>query len=199
MPDEPSAGLRRWDREIVDEYMQRLAGEPRPLSSCAITLQSRCLRDLVLVLADVAVRSADRLGPGLATLDNAVLRDAALSVAVARYVAILPSPDRARGDNALAERILAGLVLRLDAAQGERAPSLVQLSFTLPADRYEQVNAEVRRVLAATDLSDLGDYRDDVEADLLSSLVEAVALEWMHQRSARPRHPPQVVGSRRGI
>lgn len=174
--------LARWDQEVIDSYLARLAGTAPPLRSCPITLQTRCARDLVMVSADLAVRSASRLGDALATLDNAVLRDAALGIAIARYVAILPSPTRQAGDNAIAERILASLVLRFDAARGEAA-ALTRLTISLPAEPYDALVEEVARVLAGTDLVDLGDYRDALEPDVRSSVIEAIAFEWMHQRS----------------
>lgn len=174
---ERRAAFEKWDSNIVTAYRGRGA-DGGTLLPCPITFHGAHARSLILVVADISVRSSNALGESLATLDPGRMRDAALEAAIDRYLAMAaPSGDR---DNRLGERILAGLVHR---GEPDYRSALVGLTAALPARTLESLDAEIERVLGGTHLDGLDDWPGDLIFDLRSSLVEATTTEWMHQRA----------------
>lgn len=172
--------LQRWDADIAVAYVARGREDSR-LSPCTITLQRSYTRDLVLVAADLAVRCSDVLGGSLATLHNTGIRDAALSVAIDRYLSAAPGSRGLGGNmNTVVDRLLEGLVYRRD-PQLHRG--LVILTADLPVNTLADLDAEVSRVLGGTDLTDLGTWHGDLPTDVRSSVIEAVVVEWMRLRA----------------
>lgn len=175
-------GVEHWDPKIIDAYLDRTTSR-LPLSACETTLQASYVRQLVVVVADLAVRSSVQMGISLAALESSVMRDAALSVALDRYLAVLPRPSRpADGhfSDRISERILSGLVFRRDP---DRHGTLTKLSVSLPSSVRDQLDREVDRVLTEVDSTDLEHWGRDFAADIGSSIIEAIAAEWMHRRS----------------
>jgi hypothetical protein len=172
------SALRTWDSEIVAAYIGQMEGDQAcTRTSFDITLQRVHARDLILVVADTAVRSSDLLGVSMATFDSLRMRDAALSVVIERYLAVLPGPDQRDGDNRLAERILVGLILRREPDHHAR---LTRQTVVLPTAVCAALNAEVGRVLCGIDLNGSSGH---LATDLRSSLVEGIIATWMHQRA----------------
>jgi hypothetical protein len=174
------SALQEWDSEIVAAYAALDGDQVAAVMPSEVTLQRGHARNLVLVVADIAVRSSEALGRSLATLDNSRMRDAALGIAIGRYLAVLPHPDRRDGDNRLAERILTGLIQRREPSARS---SLVKLSTALPTTAREALDAEITRVLSGVDLTDLGEWHGDFATDVRSSVVEAIIVEWMCGRA----------------
>jgi hypothetical protein len=172
--------LRAWDSEIVAAYIERDQGIQKVAATpCELTLQRAHARDLILVVADVAVRSARLLGESLAALDSTGMRDEALGIAVSRYLAVLPSASGRDGDSRVAERILTGLIERRE----PRTRASLRISVALPISAREGLDAEIDRVLSGIDLTDLNGWNGDLASDVRSSVVEAIAGEWMHLRA----------------
>jgi hypothetical protein len=115
----------------------------------------------------------------MAALKNSAMRDAALGVAVGRYLSVLPRPNRSGGGR-LSERILSGLTFR---REPELYRTLVSLPVAMAPRVRDELDHQVNRVLAATDMTDLDAWQGDLAIDLRSSVIEAIAVEWMHQRS----------------
>ncbi|NLT06643.1 MAG: hypothetical protein GXY03_10085 [Solirubrobacterales bacterium] len=169
---------------IINAYLARTSSpHPLALRECATTIQASHIRRLVIVVSDLAVRSSAQIGPALAALKSSVMRDTALSVALNHYLPILPRPSRpvdGQFADRISERILTGLILRRDS---DGLSALTTLPLSLPRSVQSQLDREVGRVLAEVDLTDVERGSEDFAADVRSSIVEAIAAEWMHQRA----------------
>jgi hypothetical protein len=172
--------LRRWDSEIISEYLARAtSGVPDPLSACKITLQRSYARQLVMVVADLSVRSSDELGTELANMDSTMMRDIVVGAGIGRYVSALPTSAQSE-EHPIADHIVSGLIVRRDP---ETRLTLLRLTVDLPRRTRHQLDSEINRVLRETDPTDLDDWHGDLVADLRSSVIEAIIGEWMHMRA----------------
>ena len=172
--------MERWDKEVVDDYLARVVPASAPSASpCDLTLQGAYTRALILVVADLTVRASWELGSELAHLDSRMMRDCAIGVGVRLYIAAVPN-SMGYGDGALADRIVAGLVVRRD--PGVHA-GLLRVSVELPTPVRDELDSEVDRVLARFSDTDLTSWHGDLVADVRSSVVEAITAEWMHMRA----------------
>jgi hypothetical protein len=172
--------MERWDSEVINDYLARVAPQPAaPASPCDLTLQGAYARALILVVADLAVRASRELGSELARLDGRMMRDCAIGVGVRLYIAAVPKSN-GYGDSALADRIVAGLVVRRDPVVHA---GLLRLSVELPGPVRDELDREVDRVLARFSDTDLTGWHGDLVADVRSSVVEAITPEWMHMRA----------------
>jgi hypothetical protein len=173
-PERRRAAFGEWDAKVVSAYNDAVERVP-----CAVTLQGVHARDLVLVAADLAVRSSGSLKGSLSALDNARMRDAAVEVAVDRYLR-MARPSDAHHDTRLVERILTALVYR---SQDGARPALVRLTVGLPETIVDRLSTEIRRVLDDVDTGALDDWPGDLPADIQSCVIEAAIAEWMHERA----------------
>ena len=173
--------MRRWDTEIVEDYLVRAASRPGPVvSACDLTLQGTCARDMILVVADLAVRASRELGGSeLAQLDSRMMRDCAIGVGVRLYISAVPKSN-GYGNSTLADRIVSGLIVRRDP---DVHVGLLRLSVELPRPVRDELDTEVNRVLARFSDTDLSSWHGDLVADVRSSVVEAITAEWMHMRA----------------
>jgi hypothetical protein len=109
------------------------------------------------------------------------MRDAALSVAIRRYLSAGPGTGRPTAEGAtIVDQILEGLILRRSPELHRR---LVTFHAELPDVVLSDLDSEVSRVLSGIDLTDLGGWHGDLAADVRSSVIEAVLVEWMRQRA----------------
>jgi len=169
------AAFEKWDSNVIGIYSRPASNR----TAIEIVLDGGHARTLVLVVADLAVRRSDDLGRALAELDHARLRDAAVQLAIGRYLE-LARPSSSTRDNRLIERILAGLVQRGNKAS---RPEFVRVTIAMPVKLLGELDEELQRVLTTVDTTHLHDWPGDLATDLRSSLVEAITAEWMHQRA----------------
>jgi len=173
-PQERRAAFEKWDSKVISVYADGHAGVP-----CLVTFQGVVARNLVLVVSDLAVRSAAALGVALATLDHARMRNAALAVAIERYLD-MAAPLGTNHDRRLVERILAALVHRSESATRSK---LMHVTVALPGTTVARLDEEIRRVLDHVDTGTVDDWPGDLTSDVRSCVIEAAAAEWMHQRA----------------
>jgi len=161
------------DREIVARYVDR---EPRdPADRWTVTFCSHLAHDLVVTVADLAVRSSAALGSELASLRHGALRDAAVGAAVCHYLPTLPPPGTHGIRNPIAERVVQSLIHRQDESL---AKGLVAMSVTLSEAARQSVTRELGRVVGEPAVA-----AGQRPCDIGCSLIEAAAAEWMHLRA----------------
>lgn len=172
---EVKAAFEKWDSNVIAIYRRPASNR----TAIEVAFGGGHARSLVLVVADLAVRRSDDLGRALAALDHARMRDAAVQVAIGRYLE-LARPSSSTRDNRLIERILAVLVQRGN--EGLR-PEFVRAAIAMPVKLLGELDEGIQRVLTTVDTTHLDDWPGDLATDLRSSLVEAITAEWMHQRA----------------
>jgi hypothetical protein len=174
--------LHRWDEEIITRYLDRVAGRgPVDLADCRLTFEPAYARALDAVLVDAARRSSREPEPPGGRWDSGVLRDAAISVAMERYLATLGGERRRSGKGDFGDRVVEGLIVRL--APCSHA-GLRRVSAAVPGVVHDELEGEIDRVIGGFAWRDeLASWHGDLAADLKSSITEAVIIEWMRRRA----------------